>query len=102
MLISDGGADVLRGGEGDDILAIPDADFSGTRRLVGGSGIDTLRLDGNGITLDLTSISDSRIVDVEAIDITGSGANTLILNFREVVNLSSHSNTLLVSTRHRG
>ena len=95
-LIGDGRSDVLRGGEGNDTLAIPDADFSDTRRLVGGSGTDTLRLDGSGIRLDLTRISDNRIVNVEVIDISGRGANTLHLNFREVVNLSSDSNTLLV------
>jgi Ca2+-binding RTX toxin-like protein len=95
-LIGDGGADVLRGGEGDDILAIPDVDFSITRRLVGGSGTDTLRLDGTGLTLDLTTIPDNRIVDVEVIDISGSGNNSLTLNFQEVVNISSTSNTLFV------
>ena len=95
-LISDGGADVLRGGKGDDTLAIPDTDFSGTRRLVGGSGTDTLRLDGTGITLDLTTILDNRIVDVEVIDISGSGNNSLTLDFQEVINISSTSNTLFV------
>jgi Ca2+-binding RTX toxin-like protein len=95
-LISDGGADVLRGGEGNDTLAIPDANFSGTRRLIGGSGVDTLRLDGAALSLDLTAIRDNRIVDVEIIDITGSGGNSLVLNFQEVINISSTTNTLLV------
>lgn len=94
-LISDGGDDVLRGGEGDDLLAIPDANFS-PRRLQGGNGIDTLRLDGSGITLDLTTIADNRIVDIEQIDLRGSGANTLTLDVLEVLNISTHSNTLVV------
>ncbi|MGD9856776.1 MAG: beta strand repeat-containing protein, partial [Planctomycetaceae bacterium] len=94
-LISDGGDDILRGGEGDDILAIPDASFS-PRRLQGSNGFDTLRLDGAGITLDLTALHDNRITDIEQIDITGTGDNTLILNMQEVLNLSSHSNTLIV------
>jgi hypothetical protein len=100
-LIGDGGPDVLRGGEGDDTLALPDADFSGTPRLLGGNGNDTLRVDGSGITLDLTSIRDNRVVDIEVIDICGSGDNTLTLDQREVLNLSSHSNTVLVR-RDRG
>ncbi|MEZ6127353.1 MAG: integrin alpha [Planctomycetaceae bacterium] len=95
-LISDGGDDVLRGGEGDDILAMPDVSFSGTRRLVGGNGTDTLRLDGKNLTLNLTSIADNRIVDIEVIDLTVNGANTLILDVQDVLNISSHSNTLTV------
>jgi hypothetical protein len=95
-LISDGGPDVLRGGEGDDVLALTDVDFSGTRRIVGGNGIDTLRLDAAGLTLDLTKIADNRIVDIEIIDIRDCGANVLTLDHRGVLNLSSHSNTLIV------
>ena len=95
-LISDGGPDVLRGGEGNDILAIPDANFDNTRRLVGGNGADTLRLDGSGISLDLTSIADNRIVDIEVLDITGNSPNSLTLDQLEVLNLSSTSNTVTV------
>ena len=92
LLLGDGGPDVLRGGEGDDTLAVPAVDF---QRLLGGNGTDTLRLDGSGITLDLTTIADNRIVDVEQIDITGSGDNTLTLDVLEVLNISSHSNTMV-------
>ncbi|QDV47603.1 FG-GAP repeat protein [Stieleria neptunia] len=95
-LVSDGGGDVLRGGQGDDILALMDADFSGGRRALGGNGFDTLRLDGAGLVLDLTVIPDNRLVDIEAIDITGSGANALTLDVSEVLRLSSHSNTVTV------
>ena len=95
-LISDGGADVLIGGAGDDLLAIVDVVFSSTRRIVGGNGTDTLRLDGNGLSLDLTTIRDNRIVDIEVINLSGSGVNSLTLDVGEVLNLSSHSNTLTV------
>lgn len=95
-LISDGGADVMRGGSGDDILSISDIDFSGTRRLHGGSGTDTLSLNGSDMHLDLTAIADNRISDIEAIDLRGTGANTLTLSVQEVLRISTHSNTLIV------
>lgn len=93
ILVGNGGADILIGGRGDDILAVSDMNF---KRIVGGNGNDTLRLDGSGLTLDLTTIRDNRILDIEVIDIRGTGSNTLVLNAKEVRNLSSHSNTLLV------
>jgi hypothetical protein len=33
----------------------------------GGGGVDTLKLDGAGLTLDLTKISNTRIQDIEII-----------------------------------
>lgn len=95
-LISDGGSDVLSGGEGNDVLSIPDADFTGTRRLLGGKGIDTVKLTGSSITLDLIAIRANQIVDVEVFDLTGTSDNTLILDYLNVINLSSHSNTIIV------
>ena len=93
-LIGNGGSDVLYGGEGDDVLAISDA---GPQRIKGGTGTDTLRLDGSGLTLDLTAISDLTIEQIERIDLRdGSGAHSLILDFLEVLNLSDTSNTLTV------
>jgi Ca2+-binding RTX toxin-like protein len=91
-LSGNGGGDVLRGGHGDDVLAISDLAF---QRLIGGSGEDTVRLDGNSLALDLQSIPDSRIVDVEQIDLNG-GNNSLVLNHLELANISDHSNTLTV------
>ena len=95
FLISDGGEDVLIGSQGSDHLTIPDADFTGVRRIVGGNGTDRLILNGTGQTLDLTTIPDNRIVDIEQIQLTGTN-NTLILDVQEVLNISGHSNTLVV------
>ncbi len=92
-LIGNGGLDVLRAGEGDDVLAVPDAAFA---RLAGGSGFDTVRLDGAGVVLDLTALSDHVLTGIEQIDVRGTGANSLTLDVREVLNLSDTTNTLLV------
>jgi hypothetical protein len=87
------GADVLIGGQGDDVFGVGTAGF---RRIVGGNGTDTLRLDGQNIVLDLTILSDNRILGIEVIDLTGTGDNTLILSQRDVLNLSDESNTLTI------
>jgi hypothetical protein len=91
-LIGNGGSDLLNGAAGDDLLAIADTGFS---QLAGGSGTDTIRLDGAGGTLDLTAISDLFVQDVERVDLNGSG-NELVLNTREVLNIDDNSNTLTV------
>ncbi len=92
-----GGVDVLLGGQGNDTLVINDASF---RRIVGGTGNDSLVLNNPsnlGFTLNLTTLRDNRLFDIEEIEMSGVNANnTLILNQREVLNLSSTSNTLIV------
>jgi hypothetical protein len=92
-LIANGGADVLIGGQGDDDLVISDLAF---KRIVGGNGSDKLRLNGAGLSLNLTTLRDNRLFGIESIDITGTGNNILSLNQREVLNISDESNTLVV------
>ncbi len=78
------GADVLIGGAGDDVLVW----HEGLRHGDGGSGTDTLHIDGAGVTLDFTLLAPHTVTGVERIDLTGNGANTLNLDFRDVLALS--------------
>ncbi len=92
-VIGGGGADVLKGAAGDDVLAIGDTLFA---RIDGGTGYDKVQLDGAGESLDLTSRGSSEIEGVEAFDLSGSGANELILNAQDVLQLSDETNDLHV------
>lgn len=69
------GADTLLGGAGNDVLVYDAADAS----VDGGADTDTLRTAGSGTTLDLTLIPDTRITNLEVIDITGTGNNSAVL-----------------------
>ncbi len=95
-----GGADVFNGDAGDDIIKVPDLDF---HLASGGTGNDTLELTGSGIGLNLANFrgdvrfsGDNTIRDVETIDLTGSGDNTLTLTAKDVFDLSDTTDTLVV------
>ncbi|MBF0421028.1 MAG: FG-GAP repeat protein, partial [Magnetococcales bacterium] len=78
-LVGNGGADVLISGAGNDILAVSDATFL---KIDGGGGVDTLRLDGSGFSLNLkTAGMANHIHNIELIDLqSGIGTHTLSLN----------------------
>ncbi|NKB55075.1 MAG: hypothetical protein GKS00_01955 [Alphaproteobacteria bacterium] len=84
-LVGHGGRDILRAGAGDDVLGISDTNFA---RIDGGTGEDTLRLDGSGITLDFTAILPSKVDSIGRIDLTGTGDNSLTLDIRDLLDLS--------------
>ncbi len=86
------GADTLYAGPGNDTLVYDAADV----RIDGGYGTDTLQLAGAGVSLNLDNVSGTQLRGLEAVDLTGSGANSLRLNVQDLLNLSDTSNTLTV------
>src|SRR5688572_523659 len=92
-LVGNGGEDAFQGGAGDDTVHHSTVDFF---MVDGGSGFDTLALDGSDVVLDLTTLGDSRLRSIERIDLEGDGNNALKLRALDVLNLSQVSNELLV------
>ncbi|NNE85936.1 MAG: cadherin-like domain-containing protein [Alphaproteobacteria bacterium] len=88
-----GGADVLIGGAGNDLLSIGDTNFA---RIDGGTGYDTVVLEGAGESLDLTLLGSAEIEGVEAFDLSGTGDNELTLNAQDVLQLSDETNDLRI------
>jgi hypothetical protein len=91
-LIGNGGSDILYAGAGDDVIAISDLNFN---RIKGGSGIDTLRVDGSGMFFDLRATANNRIAGIEQIDLNDSGGNALAFNKLDVLALSD-TNQLVI------
>ena len=86
-----GGQDVLYAGQGDDIFDIIDSTFF---RIDGGSGTDTLVWNASG-TLDLTAIEANRLENIEVLDLS-TNTGDVIINLREVLDISSTSNNLVI------
>lgn len=90
-----GGTDsVLRGGAGDDEIRITATDFF---RIDGGGGNDTLVLDGSGLSLNFDDLSRRSIQDIENIDISGSGGNTLTIDHLQASKLLGTGRTLQIT-----
>ena len=110
-LTGNGGADVLYGGRGNDTIVgnadnVAKLSLSGTSqaiaRIDGGSGIDTFQLAGAGILLDLSLVSGPALQNVEKIDLTGSGNNTLKLSLADMLQSFDDSNVFNSSNTTSG
>jgi hypothetical protein len=109
-ILSATAASVLYGGSGNDSFQIDAAMITALlapmgsggnvdqlARIDGGTGIDTIALSGGGLALDLTQIANqsasntngsSRINSIEAIDLTGTGNNTLKLKVNDLFDMT--------------
>ena len=77
--------DVVRGGAGDDNISVTALDFAD---IDGGTGRDTLVLAGADLSLDLTGAANGGVDSVEVVDLSGTGANTLVLDALAVFDLT--------------
>ena len=77
--------DVVRGGAGDDTISVTALDFAA---IDGGTGVDTLVLNGAGLALDLTGAGHAGVDNVEVFDLSGTGANSLVLDAQAVFDVT--------------
>jgi hypothetical protein len=103
VITANGGADVIYAGAGNDTVII-NADnitqlaTAANMVLDGGSGINTLKIDGTGQTLDLTNATiAAKVSNFSVIDLTGTGNNTLKLNAASAKFLSGASDNTLTA-----
>jgi len=98
-IVGNGGNDAFSAGSGDDVIRLgaagsPLLEFI---KIKGGSGFDTLALEGSDVGLDFSLPIANRIDGIERIDLTGSGNNTLILGLQDLLGLSDTTNSLFVT-----
>jgi Ca2+-binding RTX toxin-like protein len=93
-----GGNDNIKAEAGIDIIILAEAWPSGTGgnlKINGGVGGDTLKLTGFDITLDLLSIPNADLKQVDHIDLGAGGNNSVELNVGSVLSMTD-SNTLFI------
>ena len=92
VLSDDDDDGVVLAGPGDDVLNIDGFTDTDPLRFDGGSGTDTLRLVNpdatTDLSLDLSTLRDTRLISIERIDLSGQADNSLTLNRLDLLNLS--------------
>ena len=88
-----GGNDSLLGGDGDDMLIIMDTIFA---FLDGGADTDTLTVGGgNTVNFDFIGVQSSATIDgIEEFDIGGTGANSVVFDVNDIINITDGINDL--------
>ncbi|MDA0661533.1 MAG: hypothetical protein O3B08_01680 [Proteobacteria bacterium] len=90
-IVLGGGRDLVHGGEGDDVFVAQDTGFG---RIDGGRGIDLVVFEGAGQVFGLTGLRGDQFSNIEAIDITGSGDNRLLIDSNIVFAAMNGTNTV--------
>lgn len=85
---------VASGGAGNDVITIDAMDFF---RVDGGGGSDTLALDGTGLHLNFDDVDPRAVQNIEVIDLTGSGNNTLTINHLQAGDILGPKQTLQIN-----
>ena len=95
---ANGGTDMIDAGAGDDHIYINADNISRLDDAIldGGAGTDTMHLIGESLSLDFTDLNNQHVVNIEVIDITGSGDNTLEIKASDVLDMSSTTDILKV------
>ena len=98
------GSDTIKSLAGDDTIIYDSSDLTGSTLKIDG-GInnnrlgagDILELSDSGQHLDLTSINNSVIQNIEIIQLDGTGDNSLTVSINDVLDLSSTTDDLFVT-----
>ena len=83
------GIEKIKGGTGGEVIIAANLSFE---EFDGHSGNDEFQLTGSGQSFDLTSGSSTNLMNIDIINIDGSGNNTLIIN-ETIVQSSSGGNS---------
>ena len=101
-LVGGGGFDVLKGGAGDDTLVAHVDQINGNAIVAdGGTGTDTLKIEGHGGEVHLDDLNPGALSNIEKIDLGGEfdlgGGYSLRLGAKTVLGLSETTNTVTVT-----
>jgi Ca2+-binding RTX toxin-like protein len=88
-----GGADAISTGQGDDRIEIGDLQFV---RIDGGRGNDRLVLADAAMRLNLASAAGQRLLDIEEIELTGTGDIRLVVAPLDLLQIAPLTNRLVV------
>jgi len=99
-IIGGGGEDNLRGDSGDDTIIVTDGNYY---RADGGSGQDTLRIEGGGQQIDFTMSDAPQTMNFENFDLgTGDGSTEVTVDEQNILYVSSEANAAIAGVLGNG